>query len=208
MQIRELKDDGEIEKLAILHKKAFPTFFLTQLGLPFLKVLYKGYLDDKDSGIIVAVNGEKIIGFIAYSKDYPRFYKGLLKHKIIQFGWCAFLSILHHPSFTKRLFGAFKKSDSVVKSEKYVELASICVEPSMSGKGIGTKLIDYLKSITDYDEYAFINLETDAEHNDAANRFYEKNGFKLTSEFITAEGRRMNEYRFSPERSCEKDFVH
>ena len=197
MQIQELQDDSKIENLAILHKKAFPAFFLTQLGLPFLRTLYKGYLDDKNSGIIVAVDGEKLVGFIAYSKDYPRFYKSLLKHKIIQFGWFSFLAILQHPSFTKRLFGAFKKSDSVVKSDKYVELASICVEPSMSGKGIGTKLIEYLKSITDYNVYSYINLETDAKDNDSVNQFYKKNGFRLEREYVTPEGRRMNEYRYT-----------
>ena len=35
-----------------------------------------------------------------------------------------------------------------------------------------------------------------AEFNDIANRFYLKNGFVLEREFVTAEGRRMNEYRY------------
>ena len=50
----------------------------------------------------------------------------------------------------------------------------------------------------DFNNYSYINLETDAEGNDGVNRFYVKNGFKLEREFITAEGRRMNEYRFTP----------
>lgn len=195
-------DVGLIQELAVLHKNAFPNFFLTQLGIPFLKTLYKGYLDDPDSGIIIAtdeVKEEKILGFIAYSNDYPRFYKGLIKHKIIQFGWCSFLAVLKHPSFTKRLLGAFKKSDSVIKTEKYVELASICTDPGCEGNGIGSELINYLKAITDFKQYAYINLETDAENNERANRFYEKNAFKLVRQYITAEGRKMNEYRFCPE---------
>ena len=86
-----------------------------------------------------------------------------------------------------------------MKKEKYVELASICVEPTLNGKGIGTRLIDYLKSITDFDTYEYINLETDADHNDPANQFYIKNDFILQRQYVTAEGRRMNEYRFVPE---------
>ena len=198
MQVYELKDEWKIKRLAILHKKAFPDFFLSQLGFSFLKTLYKGYLDDNNSGIIVAEEGDRIVGFIAYSNDYPGFYKGLIKHKIVQFGWCAFLAILRHPSFSKRLLGAFKKSDSVVKNEKYVELASICVEPEMSGQGIGSILINYLKSIVDFDVYSYINLETDADHNDLANRFYIKNGFVLYRVYSTTEGRKMNEYHFRP----------
>ena len=199
VQIRELeqKDKNLIPSLAVLHKAAFPCFFLTQLGLPFLRTLYYGYLEDENSGIIVAESEGKVLGFIAYSNDYPSFYHGLIKKHLIKFGFCSLGAAIRHPSFIKRLFGAFKKSDSVVKSEKYVELASICVDPSTEGKGIGSLLIDYLKGIVDFDVYSYINLETDADDNEKANRFYVKNGFVLERKFTTAEGRRMNEYRYS-----------
>lgn len=198
--IKELEraDKEKIAALAELHKRAFPSFFLTQLGIPFLQTLYTGYMEDKDSGIIVAEEEGKLVGFIAYSNDYPRFYKGLIKNHLIKFAFCSAGAAIRHPSFIKRLLGAFKKSESVAKEEKYVELASICVDPMTESKGVGSALIDYLKSIVDFKTYAYINLETDADGNDAVNRFYMKNGFKLEREFITAEGRRMNEYRFAP----------
>ena len=200
MIIHELTadDKGRINEIAALHKRAFPDFFLTKLGVPFLKTLYSGYLEDKDSGIIAAEENGIIIGIIAYSNDYSKFYKGLIKHKIFQFAWCSFLAVLREPTFAKRLFGAFRKSGAVVKNEKYVELASICTFPDMKGKGIGTRLIDYFKSIVDFGEYAYINLETDADNNDAVNQFYIRNGFRLERTYITAEGRRMNEYHYSP----------
>ena len=153
-------------------------------------------MEDKDSGIIVAEENGKLVGFIAFSNDYPRFYKGLIKNHLIKFAICSLGAAIRLPSFIKRLFGAFKKSESVVKTEKYVELASICVDPKIESKGMGSDLIDYLKSIVDFNTYAYINLETDAEGNDGVNKFYVKNGFKLERTFVTAEGRRMNEYRF------------
>ncbi len=198
MQIRELQDEKKINEIADLHKKAFPEFFLTKLGEPFLKTLYKGYLDDNDSGIIIAVDKERILGIIAYSNDYSNFYRNLIKHKIFQFGWCSFLAVLRHPAFAKRLIGAFKKGESVERTEKYVELASICVDPKESGRGIGSELLHYLQSRVDYSTYAYINLETDAENNERANRFYINNGFTLYREYTTAEGRKMNEYHFRP----------
>ena len=194
----ELKDKYLIQDLAVLHKAAFPHFFLTQLGIPFLKTLYTGYLEDADSGIIVAEEENKVFGLIAYSKDYPRFYKELIKHHIFKFAFCSAGAAIRHPSFIKRILGAFKKSDSVVKSEKYVELASICVDPNYESKGIGSALIGYLKNQIDFSKYAFINLETDAVDNESANRFYVKNGFKLSREFVIAEGRKMNEYYYAP----------
>ena len=200
-EIRELNTASSeyIKSIAELHKSAFTAFFLTQLGIPFLRTLYTGYMEDKNSGIIVAEDNGKLVGFIAYSNDYPRFYKGLIRNHLIKFAFCSAGAAIRHPSFIKRLFGAFKKSESVVKAEKYVELASICVDPGIKSHGVGSQLIDYLKSVVDFRTYAYINLETDADGNDGVNRFYVKNGFKLEREFTTAEGRRMNEYRYSQE---------
>lgn len=196
--IREISEANAdyIKRIAKLHKTAFSTFFLTQLGLPFLKALYEGYLEDENSGIIVAEEDGRLFGFIAYSNDYPTFYKGLIKHHLVKFAVCSLGAAIRHPSFMKRIFGAFKKSESVVKTERYVELASICVDPQIEGRGVGTQLVDYLKSIVDFDVYAYINLETDADDNEAVNRFYVKNGFRLERTYSTAEGRRMNEYRY------------
>lgn len=198
MNIREIsaEDRQLIDTIARLHQKAFPTFFLTQLGLTFLRTLYKGYLDDDASGIIVAEETGTIKGFIAYSNDYPRFYRGLIKHKIIQFAWCSFWAVIRHPSFAKRLLGAFGKSESVEKKERYVELASICTDPAAEGQGIGTALINHLKSMVDFDKYVYINLETDAEDNEKAKCFYIKNGFRQECTYITAEGRKMIEFRY------------
>lgn len=200
MNIRKLtaRDRNMIKRIAILHEEAFPGFFLTQLGKQFLITLYKGYLDDGKSGIIVAEEDEKLKGFLAYSNDYPNFYKGLIKRKIIQFAWCSLLATIRHPSFAKRLLDAFKKSDSVVKKEKYVQLASICTDPAAEGHGIGTSLIDALISKVDFSTYAYINLETDAEGNDRVNSFYQKNGFVLAGQYTTPEGRKMNEYHYAP----------
>ena len=198
VEIRELQNVGfdDINRIAQLHKRAFPSFFLTQLGIPFLRALYMGYMEDPDSGIIVAEDAGRLAGFIAYSNDYPKFFKGLIEHRLVRFALCSLGAAIRHPSFVKRLLGAFRKSDSAVKEEKYVELASICVDPEIKSRGVGSVLIDYLKGIVDFNIYAYINLETDADENDNVNRFYIKNGFELERQYVTAEGRRMNEYRY------------
>lgn len=193
-------DNRYITNLSQLHMKAFPRFFLTQLGLPFLKTLYKSYVEDENSGILVAEINGKLVGFIAYSNDYSRFYKELVKRHLMRFGYCSFLAVLRHPSFSKRLLGAFKKSDEVKKEETYVELASICVNSKVGNHGVGSQLIQYLKDITDFTIYTYINLETDACNNDAVNYFYVRNGFELAREYVTAEGRKMNEYRYYGEK--------
>ena len=196
-EYKVMNDDRMIEEIVDLHIKAFPTFFLTKLGDEFLKLLYKGYMDDENSGIIVSKNDDQLLGFIAYSTDYPAFFKKLLKDHFFKFAFLAFQAAVRHPSFALKLLGALKKSDDVVKEEKYVEISSICVDPSIQGKGIGSKLINYMKDNTDFGKFAFISLETDAVSNDAANCFYKKNGFQQARTYITREGREMNEYHFS-----------
>ena len=85
--IREVRsrDRDLIKRLTILHKRAFPSFFLTQLGTMFIRTLYSGYLEDKDSGIIVAEDNGVIIGFIAYSLNYSRFFKFLIRNHLVSF---------------------------------------------------------------------------------------------------------------------------
>lgn len=199
MKIFETDEQKYLDAIVNIHLDTFKGFFLTDLGRGFLKTLYKGYMQDEASGIIVACEGEKLIGFIAYSKDYPGFYSNLMKSKIFQFAFYSLIAAVKHPSFVKRLLGAFGKSDEVRKEEKYVELASIGVMPAAKGQGAGTGLIDYLKKIVDFSEYAYISLETDAKNNDDVNKFYIKNGFNLARTYETKQARKMNEYHYRAE---------
>lgn len=196
MTILETKDIKYLDDIVSIHISTFQGFFLTELGSGFLRTLYKGYMNDENSGVIIALESDKIVGFIAYSKDYAKFYKNLIKKSIFQFAFYSMIAAIKHPSFIGRLLGAFGKSEEVVKAEKYVELASIGVDPTNKGNGIGTKLIDYLKEQIDFEEYEYISLETDAEDNDRVNQFYIKNGFKLFREYSTKQGRKMKEYHY------------
>ena len=201
IEIREIENVSrdQLDLIAQAHRRAFPDFFLTQLGEPFLRVLYTGYVKDQKSGLIVAECDGRLVGFLAYSNDYAAFFKMLVRCYLLQFGWYSFLAVVRHPSFVGRLLRAFHKSDEVQRKERYVELASICCVPEAGRTGIGTLLIQHLKDMTDFSKYAYISLETDAENNEAANRFYRKNGFTAVRQYKTNEGRLMNEYRYSPE---------
>lgn len=202
LNIYELKRNSQLaERIARIHKNAFPDFFLTQLGKNFLTTLYQGYIEDEESGIIVAEDerNKNILGFIAYSNNYSKFYTELKRNHLLKFALCSLIAVIKHPSFFKRLLRAFKKSEEVERSETYVELASIGVLKDAQGKGIGGKLVDYLISNVDFNRYEYINLETDADNNDSVNAFYKSKGFELKQKYVTLEGRHMNEYRYRPE---------
>jgi len=198
MQIRKIsgKENETIDAVVSLHLNTFTGFFLTFMGRGFLKLLYRSYAEHRESGILAAFEEGKPVGFLAYSGNLSGLYQYMLRKRLIPFAWYAFGAFLRKPAVFMRLVRALLKPDEAERPEKYVELASIGVDPAMKSKGIGSRLIDELKAAVDFDEYAYITLETDAVNNDGANHFYKKNGFVIEREFETREGRRLFEYRY------------
>ena len=73
-------------------------------------------------------------------------------------------------------------------------LMSIAVFPEMKGKGVGKALIKaFLKDAANRGLQQ-VDLSSDRYNNDYVNAFYKGLGFKCERQFITPEGRVMNEY--------------
>ena len=201
MQIREVgKNEKDIiNDVVRIHLDTFEGFFLTFMGKGFLKTMYSSYCAHGESGLLIAVDEDgNTVGFLAYSGNMSGLYKYMIKKKLIPFAWYSLGAFFRKPKVFMRLVRAFLKPSESKREESYVELASIGVDPSAKSKGVGSQLIDKLKEIVDFAKNAYITLETDAENNEGANRFYQKNGFSLIREYATREGRKMNEYRFAP----------
>ncbi len=199
MQIRDISNSEKdtINDIVSIHLDTFQGFFLTFMGRGFLKLMYRSYIEYNRSGVLVAFDDEKTIGFLAYSGDLSGLYKYMIKKRLIPFAWYSLGAFFRKPTVFMRLVRAFLKPGETKREEKYVELASIGVMRNVMSKGVGSQLIDELKSRVDFNEYAYITLETDAVHNEGANYFYQKNGFHIEREFDTHEGRKMFEYRYS-----------
>ena len=196
--IREVKSEEKkiIDEIVIIHLNTFTGFFLTFMGRGFLKQMYQSYCDHEESGLLVAEDGEKSIGFLAYSSDFSGLYKFMIKTRLVQFGWYSMGAFFRRPSAFMHIIKAFLKPSEVKRKEKYVELSSIGVDPNAKSNGIGSRLIEELKKLVDFEKYAYITLETDVVNNEGAIHFYEKNGFIRERMFVTDEGRKMYEYRF------------
>lgn len=196
--IREVKSDEKkiIDEIVTIHLNTFTGFFLTFMGRGFLRQMYQSYCDHEESGLLVAEGDGKTVGFLAYSSDFSGLYKFMIKTRLVQFGWYSMGAFFRRPSAFLHIIKAFLKPSEVKRKEKYVELSSIGVDPNVKSKGVGSKLIEKLKKLVDFEEYAYITLETDAVNNEGAIHFYEKNGFIRERMFVTDEGRKMHEYRF------------
>ena len=196
--IREIGSNEKevIEKVVQIHLNTFIGFFLTFMGKGFLKVMYSSYCKHNESGLLVAFDDDRPVGFLAYSGNFSGLYKYMIKTKLFQFGWYSLGAMFRKPKVFFHLVKGFLKPGETKRDEAYLELSSIGVAPECKGQGVGSKLIDALKENTDFCKYAYVNLETDALNNEAANAFYVKNGFVLERTYKTDEGREMNEYRF------------
>ena len=197
MKISEIDSLDRINDIVQIHKATFPDFFLTSLGDGFLKRLYKGFARHPSSGLLVAVDeNNETLGFAAYSMDLSGFYRFLLTKSLVPFMWYATNAFIKRPYIILRLFRALTKPNESKRLESYVELSSIGVLPSAKNKGIGSALIDTLKIKVNFNQYKYIELETDAIGNDEVNNFYVKNQFNLYCTYKTAEGRYMNKYHY------------
>lgn len=191
------KDKKIINAVVDVHLETFKGFFLTFLGKGFLKQMYSSYVPHKESNLLIGFEKDRVVGFLAYSKNVSGLYKYMLSHKFIQFVWYSFCAFLRKPKTFLRLFRALFKSSETKRKEKYVELTSIGVLTKEKGKGIGGALIKELKNDEGIKDCEYIALETDAVNNDSVNNFYKTNGFELAREYATREGRKMNEYRYN-----------
>ena len=200
--IREVKSEEKelINDIVSIHLNTFTGFFLTFMGRGFLNQMYRSYCDHDGSGLLVAEEDGKAVGFLAYSGNFSGLYKFMIKSRLIPFGWYSVGAFFRRPSAFMHIIKAFLKPSEVKREEKYVELSSIGVDPTIKSKGVGSLLVDELKKIVDFNKFAYITLETDAVNNDGAIHFYEKNGFVRERMYETDEGRKMYEYRFVGEK--------
>ena len=81
IQIRQIENSEQniINDVVDIHLNTFEGFFLTFMGKGFLKLMYRSYIEYKDSGILVAFQDNVPIGFLAYSGDLSGLYKYMIK---------------------------------------------------------------------------------------------------------------------------------
>lgn len=198
LDIREITGDEkqQIDEVVSIHLAAFEGFFLTFMGRGFLRRMYASYCEHSGSALLGAFSDGNLAGFLAYSENMSGLYRFMLTRKLFPFVWYSLGAFFRRPVVFLRLIRALLKPSEARREEAYVELASIGVRPDMRLLGTGSQLVAALKKRIDFTRYAYITLETDAVDNEAANLFYQKNGFVLERTYETREGRKMREYRY------------
>jgi ribosomal protein S18 acetylase RimI-like enzyme len=187
---------ADLEAVAKLHTQVFPGFFLTSLGVAFLKELYIGFLSHPSGILLVVKENDKIVGFAAGTIEPGIFFSDLRHKRFIAFTIKAIPSILRNPlPVCRKLFHATKyQGDSPPKRQSAALLSSIGVSGSHQGAGVANMLIMEFENEARIHGAEHIYLTTDAQNNNRVNAFYLKQGYVVTATFKQNDGREMFRY--------------
>lgn len=188
----------EIRSIAAVHRAAFRSFFLTQLGPVFLWAYYRTVLEYPGGILLAAVQDESIIGFAAGFIDPPRFYS-FLRKKWLRLSLTALPWLIIHPANLVRAFRNHRLTleesrETDPAMAQVAELSSIAVRPSSQSIGVGKQLLAAFVDTARGSGAARVTLTTDAAGNEAANQFYVRAGFTLGHVIRRLYGRVLNEY--------------
>jgi ribosomal protein S18 acetylase RimI-like enzyme len=186
---------GDVEKVAKVHLASFPGFFLSFLGPRFLSLFYSGICAAPEGIAFVYLNDAgSPAGFVAGTLNPAGFYSRLLKRKWLPFALASIVPVLRNPSIIPRVARAVSHPSGNPIGEKVAGLFSIGVLPELQGIGAGKELVRAFLEEAARRGCKSVFLTTDGDNNAAVNAFYLKLGFYLERQYVTPEGRRMNEY--------------
>ncbi|MBU5613389.1 GNAT family N-acetyltransferase [Geomonas azotofigens] len=181
-----------------VHLSSFPGFFLSFLGPRFLGIFYRGIREDESGIGYVYLNpaGEPA-GFVAGTVNPRGFYKRLLKRDWLRFSLASLGPIARRPAAAGRIVRALLHPGQNPVGDSVAGLFSIGVLPELQGTGAGKLLVRAFLDEAAARGCRSVFLTTDRDGNDAVNLFYQKLGFTLERQYVTPQGRRMNEYWIS-----------
>ena len=192
----------DLAAIAAAHRAAFPDFYLTQLGTPFLVAYYRAVLAYPRGVLLVSEGAGGVEGFVAGFFAPSAFY-AFLQRRQVRLALAMLPALVTHPRLVtralmnrRRVAAAAEEQGGVATT---VELSSIGVRPGAAGRGTGRVLLEAFRSAAAAGGASSVILTTDADGNDAVNRFYEQAGFRLARAFEAVPGRMMNEFVWIPD---------
>jgi ribosomal protein S18 acetylase RimI-like enzyme len=186
---------NDIDFVVKIHLESFPGFFLSFLGPRFLKLYYSGICSAPEGIRFVLLNSDNVpAGFVVGTSNPRGFYSRLLKREWWKFALASISAVLKKPSSVKRIVRAFSHPGENPIGAEVAGLFSIGVVPELQGTGAGKKLVTAFLDESRARGCKKVFLTTDRDDNDAVKIFYQKLGFRIERQYVTPEGRRMNEY--------------
>ena len=186
---------NDISRVVSVHLSSFPGFFLSFLGPRFLSLFYSSISFAPEGIAFVYLNDtDTPVGFVAGTSNPRGFYSRLLRRDWFKFALASVIPILKKPWFIGRVVRAVFHPSGNPIGDDVAGLFSIGVLPELQGTGAGKKMVLVFLGEAKKRGCKRVFLTTDRDGNDPVNAFYAKLGFVIERQYITPEGRKMNEY--------------
>ncbi len=140
---------ADYRRVAQLHAENIDQGFLSTLGPDFLSLLYQAIDECPDACLLLAREGDRVVGFVAGTLNMDQVYRQLLRH------WLALgLSLAPSLLLPRRLWRILEilrysrggdGGTTAVPTLPAAELLSIAVDPACRGRGIADDLYARLK---------------------------------------------------------------
>jgi len=192
---------SDVAPLARLHRRAFPGFFLSSLGEPFLEEFYRGFLGDVTAVTVVARAAGTVRGAAVGTLAPAAFFARLLRRRWSGFAVASCRAVLARPAALPRLVQAVRYRGAAGGHVDGALLSSIFVDPAARAAGVGGALLEAWVDRARAGGAAQAYLTTDADGNDAVNSFYRRHGWSASDRFTTTRGRTMLRYTLALESS-------
>ena len=194
--VRPLRRE-DVGRCAAVHREAFPGFFLSELGEPFLRQFYRFFVDAPDAVSAVATEQDgRVVGVVVGTTAPRGFFRRMLVRRWWAFALASLGAVRQRPRRLRRLLRAVRYRGGTPVEVSGALLSSICVEPG-ARPATGRALLDAFVRAIEERGVRSAYLTTDADDNDRVNGFYTAAGWRLAGTFSTPEGRRMNCYRWT-----------
>jgi ribosomal protein S18 acetylase RimI-like enzyme len=185
-----------LDDVVSVHTAAFPGFFMTQLGPAFLREYYRCVVSYPRGILLTEPGGEGCNGFVTGFVNPAAFYRHLKQHRI-RLAAATLRGLISRPSRAAVLLTNYRRAgDAADRADEpdTAELSSLAVRPSVARSGLGSSLVRRFVDAAALAGATRVTLTTDADGNDAVNRFYRNLGFSLLRTFEARPGRILNEY--------------
>ncbi len=170
----------DLRDIVKLHQAVLGYTLNAKIGDWFLIYLYDSLLKQPELNIVlVAKEGDKIIGFISATTDYGATNRYLMESLALKDKITIFWFILSHPNrliefIKQRQFSSFLLYQF---TQPLCSILTLGVDQHQQGKGIGKKLINTLITVLRPHGVQRVMLDT-KQNNTQAIQFYKRYGFK------------------------------
>jgi ribosomal protein S18 acetylase RimI-like enzyme len=183
-------------QVAALHIQGIPTGFISSLGPSFVAALYDAIAEDPNSFGFAAVEGDRVLGFVAFTTNLSKLYRYVALKKGLKFALVLIRRMCSIEALKKVWDNVLYPSKMKKMDLPDAELLSIAVAPEGRGKGIAQQLVDAGMEECRKRRIEKVKVLV-ADFNKPANKLYQKTGFQRVCQ-ITSHGVLSNIYTISP----------